>query len=58
MLIMDVSLFGSGLGLADADPIGRFVACTLKPIFFNKSFQQIQRVIVGLEPVIADTSGI
>ena len=53
-------------------PYGKFNGVNFKPIFFNESFsprrrlfmllraggQQIQRVIVGLNPVITDSSGI
>ena len=39
-------------------PFGKFNGVNFKPIFFNESFQQIQRVIVGLKPVIRDSSGI
>jgi hypothetical protein len=55
---MIVSFFGSAFGLSGTDPIGGLIAGTFKAIFFNESFQQIQRVIVGLKPVIADSSGI
>ena len=55
---MQMPLFGSSLSLADSAPIGRFVAGTFKPIFFNESFQQKQGVIVGFKPVIADSSNI
>jgi hypothetical protein len=55
---MHVSLFGSALCLTDAAPIGGFVAGTFKPIFFNESFQQIQGEMIGVKPVIGDSSGI
>jgi len=58
MLIMHVSLFGSALGLAGTDPVGRFVAGALKPISFNKGFQQIQGIMIGINPVIGDSSDI
>ena len=55
---MQVPLFGSTLGLTGADPVGGFVAGAFKLIFFNESFQQVQGVIVGFKPVIADSSNI
>ena len=53
-------------------PFGKFNGVNFKAVFFNESFsprrrrvmplraggQQIQRVIVGLKPVITDSSGI
>jgi hypothetical protein len=58
MVQMNMPFFGGTLGLTGTDPVCGFVAGAFKPIFFNESFQQIQRVIVGLNPVIADSSGI
>ena len=58
MFYMQMPLFGRTLGLTGADPVGGFVASAFKPIFFNESFQQIQGVMVGVKPVIRDSSGI
>ena len=55
---MNMPLFGGTLGLTGADPVCGLVAGTFKPIFFNESFQQVQGVIVGFKPVIADSSNI
>ena len=58
MFYMQVPLFGSTLGLTGQDPVGGLIAGTFKPIFFNKSFQQIYGEMIGVKPVIADSSGI
>jgi hypothetical protein len=58
MFYMQMPFFGGTLGLTGTDPVCGFVAGAFKPIFFNESFQQIQRVIVGLNPVVRDSSGI
>ena len=72
MFYMQLPLFGGTLGLTGADPVGGFVAGAFKLIFFNESFsprrrlvlplraggQQVQGVIVGFKPVIADSSNI
>ena len=69
---MQMPLFGSTLGLTGTDPVGGFIASAFKTVFFNESFfprrrlimplraggQQIQGVIVGFKPVIADSSNI
>ena len=55
---MNMAFFGSPLGLSGQDPVGGFVAGAFKLIFFNESFQQVQGVIVGFKPVIADSSNI
>ena len=52
------SVAGSSLGLSGQDPVCGFVAGAFEAVFFNESFQQIQGVIVGFKPVIADSSGI
>jgi hypothetical protein len=54
---MQMPLFGSTFGLTSADPVGGFVTGAFKPIFFNESFQQIQGVMIGVEPVSADSFG-
>jgi len=58
MVQMNMAFFGSTLGLSGQNPVGGLVAGAFEAFFFNESFQQIQRVIVGLNPVIADSSGI
>jgi hypothetical protein len=55
---MVVSFFGSAFGLTGQDPVGGLIAGTFKPIFFNKSFQQIYGVMIGVKPVIRDSSDI
>jgi hypothetical protein len=55
---MIVSSFGCAFGLSGTDPIGGLIAGTFKPIFFNKSFQQIYGEMIGVKPVIRDSSDI
>jgi hypothetical protein len=58
MVQMNMAFFGGTLGLTGTEPVGGLVAGTFEAFFFNKSFQQIHRVIVGLNPVTRDSSGI
>ena len=58
MFYVQMPFFGSTFGLTSADPVGGFVTGAFKPIFFNESFQQIQGVMIGVKPVIADSFGI
>ena len=58
MVQMDMPFFGGSLGLSGQDPVGGLVAGTFEAFFFNESLQKIQRVFVGLYPVIRDSSGI
>jgi hypothetical protein len=58
MVQMNMAFFGSPLGLSGQDPVGGFVAGRFEAVFFNESFQQVQRVIVGLKPIIRDSSDI
>jgi len=69
---MIVSSFGGTFGLLGTDPVGGLIAGTFKPIFFNEGFsprrrlviplraggQQIHGVMIGVKPVIRDSSGI
>jgi hypothetical protein len=58
MVQMNMAFFGGSLGFSGQNPVGGLVAGTFEAVFFNESFQQIQRVIVGLNPVVRDSSGI
>ena len=58
MVQMNMTFFGGSLGFSGQDPVGGLVAGAFEAGLFNESFQQIQRVIVGLKPVIGDSSGI
>ena len=58
MVQMNMPFFGGTLGLTGADPVCGLVAGTFKPVFFNESFQQIYGVMIGVKPVIRDSSDI
>jgi hypothetical protein len=49
---MIVSYFSRTLGLSGADSVGGFVADAFESILFNKSLEQVYRMMIDLEPVI------
>lgn len=51
-----ITSFCSAFGLANADPVGGFVTGAGKAIFFHEGFQQVQGMVIYLQPVIRDSS--
>ncbi len=47
--------FSDAFGLTDVDPVSGFITGALEAIFFNKSFQQMERVVVETKPVLRDS---
>jgi hypothetical protein len=50
--------FGGSFGLAHANPVGGFVAGSLKPFFFHKCFEKIDGLPIDGHPVGGNSSGI
>jgi len=58
MAEMDMAFFGGSFGFSGQDPVGGLVAGALEAVFFNESLQQIHGIMIGVKPVIRDSSGI
>ncbi len=52
MVQMVMASFGYAFGMTGSYPVGGFVAGAFKTISFHESFEQIQRLIIGVKPVI------
>lgn len=47
--------FSDAFGLTDVDPVSGFITGAPEAIFFDKSFQQMERVVVETKPVLRDS---
>src|SRR6056297_189120 len=51
MVLIDIALFGTALGMADRLPVGRLIAGAAKTTAVNKGLGQIKRMSIGCQPI-------
>jgi len=55
---MVMTPFCSPLSLAHPDPVGGLVTGTLEPLLFHEGLEQVNVMVINVESILRDSSGI